>query len=107
MKKMYFCDISNFHFNFFFATVPWKKLEFSLFLREKDLSVKYGTFSVYVFPKFDKKNYSIWLKTERENIVIHYIDFTKIAATVPLCIVLIWLHSSVLTKQIDSNSNMT
>ena len=34
------------------------------------------------------KNYSIWLKTERENICFHFIDFTKIAATVPLSIVL-------------------
>ena len=31
------------------------------------------------------KNYSIWLKTERENIFFNDIDFTKIAATVPLC----------------------
>ena len=30
------------------------------------------------------KNDSIWLKTGREKIVSNYIDFTKIAATVPL-----------------------
>ena len=30
------------------------------------------------------KKYLIWLKTERENIFFHYIDFNKIAATVPL-----------------------
>ena len=31
------------------------------------------------------KNYSIWLKTEQETIISNYIDFTKIAPTVPLC----------------------
>ena len=31
------------------------------------------------------KNYSIWLKTERETIISNYSDSTKIAPTVPLC----------------------
>ena len=62
----------------FFATVPWKKLAFSSFLEDKNKGVNYGIFSVYVFPNFDNKNNSIWLKTERENIFFHYIDFTKI-----------------------------
>ena len=31
------------------------------------------------------KNYSIWLKTERETIISNYSDFTKIAPTVSLC----------------------
>ena len=31
------------------------------------------------------KNYSIWLKTERETIISDYSDFTKTAPTVPLC----------------------
>ena len=31
------------------------------------------------------KNYSIWLKTERETVISNYSDFTKIAPTVPLC----------------------
>ena len=31
------------------------------------------------------KNYSIWLKTERETIISNCSDFIKIAPTVPLC----------------------
>ena len=49
--------------------------------------VCYGTFSVYLFPKLDEKNYWIWLKVEGGNIfLLHYSDFTNIAATVSLCI---------------------
>ena len=38
-----------------FATVPGKKLALSSFLGEKNVGANYGTFSVYVFPKFDEK----------------------------------------------------
>ena len=39
----------------FFATVPGKKLAFSSFLGEKNVGVNYGTFSAYVFSRFDEK----------------------------------------------------
>ena len=49
-----------------FSTVSGKKLAFSILLGEHFFGVNYGTFSVYVFPKFDEKNYSIGFKTEKE-----------------------------------------
>ena len=48
------------------STVSGKKLAFSSFLVEKNVYVNYGTFSVYVFPKFNEKNCKIWMKTEQE-----------------------------------------
>ena len=44
--------MEKFYFVKFCATASGKKIAFSLFSGEKNFSVNYGNFSVYVFPKF-------------------------------------------------------
>ena len=54
-QSSYFCELSNFHFMKFFYTLSGKKITFFSFLVEHFFGVNFGTFSVYVFPKFDEQ----------------------------------------------------
>ena len=71
---------------FAFCNSALKEVSIFLILGEKNVGINYGTFSVYVFSKFDEKIIQFGWKLSENFFLLHYIYFTKIAATVPLCI---------------------